>query len=131
MRTTGPTDVRNREYLAMFPGLRLPAPHVVKSSAHLPRGGSRRRLATLSNRNAAGLVHSSRFSFKSSNLPRDRKFWGSQLPRWPELGETCNQDRLNCRPTAQSRDAIQLCERREPVYAGCSVTTGPSISHLI
>src|SRR6516165_1662943 len=76
MRTTGPTDVRNREYLAMFPGLRVPPPRVVKSSAHLPRGRSRLRLATLSNGNAAGLVHSSRFSFKSSNLRRDPKFWG-------------------------------------------------------
>ena len=59
------------------------------------RGRSRRRLAALSNRNAAGLVHSSRFSFKSSNLRRDPKLWGAQLPRWPELGEICNQDRLS------------------------------------
>ena len=106
-------------------------PHVVNSSAHSPRGRSRRRLATLSNGNVAGLVHSSRFSFKSSNLRRDPKFRGSQLPRRPEPGETCNQDRLSRRPTAQSQYAIELCERREPVYAGCSVTTGPSISHLI
>ena len=51
-----------------FLSVRTPVASMVTTACR--RGRSRRRLAILSDGNAAGLVHSSKFSCKSSNLRR-------------------------------------------------------------
>ena len=80
-----------------FLSVRTPVASMVTTACR--RGRSRRRLAILSDGNAAGLVHSSKFSCKSSNLRRFEVLFTLRSKTRQRLG--CHNAHLRIRGYAE------------------------------